>query len=114
MIGYSGDDINKFLWMVRIGGGVYPEIREKDYLSGGTLSVSAQAAPAMKDSLMYKLSYHNFAENAKGTTGKWGYDRTRKVQIAYDPKLDYFEEAFTSKHWMLRVYRLKDVPPNEI
>jgi len=24
MAGYSGDDINKFLWMVRIGGGVFP------------------------------------------------------------------------------------------
>ena len=30
--GYSSDDINKFLWMVRIGGGVYPDhIKEKDY-----------------------------------------------------------------------------------
>ena len=113
-IGYSSDDINKFLWMVRIGGGVFPEIREKDYLSGGTLSVSAAAAPAMRNSLMYKLSYHGFADNAKTTSGQWGYDRARKVQIAYDPKLEYFEEAFTSKHWMLRVYRLKDVPPNEI
>lgn len=33
MVGYSSDDINKFLWMVRIGGGVYPEIKEQDYLS---------------------------------------------------------------------------------
>ena len=32
-MGYSSDDINKFLWMVRIGGSVYPEIKEKDYLS---------------------------------------------------------------------------------
>jgi dolichyl-diphosphooligosaccharide--protein glycosyltransferase len=24
LTGYSGDDINKFLWMVRIGGGVFP------------------------------------------------------------------------------------------
>lgn len=32
--GYSSDDINKFLWMVRIGGGVYPEhIQEKNYLT---------------------------------------------------------------------------------
>lgn len=32
--GYSSDDINKFLWMVRIGGGVYPQhIQEKNYLS---------------------------------------------------------------------------------
>lgn len=34
MSGYSSDDINKFLWMVRIGGGVYPDhIQEKNYLS---------------------------------------------------------------------------------
>jgi hypothetical protein len=33
MVGYSSDDINKFLWMVRIGGGVYPDIKETDYLS---------------------------------------------------------------------------------
>jgi hypothetical protein len=32
--GYSSDDINKFLWMVRIGGGVFPDhIKEKDYLA---------------------------------------------------------------------------------
>lgn len=27
LIGYSSDDINKFLWMVRIGAGVYPDIK---------------------------------------------------------------------------------------
>ena len=32
LIGYSSDDINKFLWMVRIGGGVFPHIKEADYL----------------------------------------------------------------------------------
>ena len=113
VIGYSSDDINKFLWMVRIGGGVYPEIREQDYLAGGTLSVSTPA-PAMKNSLMYKLCYHNFPQMAKDYTGKLGFDRARNVAIQDDPKLEYFEEVFTSSHWMLRVYRLKDVPPNEI
>lgn len=29
---YPSDDINKFLWMVRIGGGVFPEIKEPHYL----------------------------------------------------------------------------------
>jgi hypothetical protein len=29
---YPSDDINKFLWMVRIGGGVFPEIKEPAYL----------------------------------------------------------------------------------
>lgn len=32
LIGYPSDDINKFLWMVRIGGGVFPHIKEADYL----------------------------------------------------------------------------------
>ena len=31
IIGYPSDDVNKFLWMVRIAGGVYPEIKEKDF-----------------------------------------------------------------------------------
>ncbi len=30
---YPSDDINKFLWMVRIGGGVFPDIKESNYLS---------------------------------------------------------------------------------
>lgn len=32
VIRYPSDDINKFLWMVRIGGGVFPDIKEPDYL----------------------------------------------------------------------------------
>ena len=35
MRSYPSDDINKFLWMVRIGGGVFPDIKEKDYLGEG-------------------------------------------------------------------------------
>jgi len=29
--GYSGDDINKFYWMIKITGGVYPHIREENF-----------------------------------------------------------------------------------
>jgi hypothetical protein len=32
LVGYPSDDINKFLWMVCIGGGVDPHIKEPDYL----------------------------------------------------------------------------------
>lgn len=31
IIGYPSDDINKFLWMIRIANGVYPEIKERDF-----------------------------------------------------------------------------------
>jgi hypothetical protein len=33
MTGYSSDDINKFLWMVRIGGGVFPHIKVRTRVS---------------------------------------------------------------------------------
>jgi len=58
-IGYPSDDINKFLWMVRIGGGVFPEIREADYLTArGGYTVDSSMGQALRDSLMYKLSYY--------------------------------------------------------
>lgn len=31
MTGYASDDINKFLWMVRIAGSVDPSVVETDY-----------------------------------------------------------------------------------
>lgn len=34
LIGYSGDDINKFLWMVRIAEGIWPdEVHERDFFT---------------------------------------------------------------------------------
>lgn len=32
---YSGDDISKFIWMIRIGGGVFPDIKEENYFQHG-------------------------------------------------------------------------------
>jgi dolichyl-diphosphooligosaccharide--protein glycosyltransferase len=62
LIGYPSDDINKFLWMVRIGGGVFPEIKEADYLDGqGQYRVDKGAAPALLKSVMYKLSYYELS-----------------------------------------------------
>ena len=35
-IGYSGDDINKFLWMIRIASGVYPDdVQEANFFNAG-------------------------------------------------------------------------------
>lgn len=39
LVGYPSDDINKFLWMVRIGGGVFPHIKEPDYLVSFSLFI---------------------------------------------------------------------------
>ena len=53
LTGYAGDDINKFLWMIRIAGTVYPEIVEADYLSKrGELKVDADAPAKLQQSLL--------------------------------------------------------------
>ncbi|KAL7134826.1 hypothetical protein ABFS83_11G051200 [Erythranthe nasuta] len=109
LVGYPSDDINKFLWMVRIGGGVFPHIKEPDYLRDGQYRIDAQATPTMLNSLMYKLSYYRFVE----TDGR-GFDRVRHTEIGKKHfKLTHFEEVFTTHHWMVRLYKLKS-PKNRI
>ncbi|KAK9102340.1 hypothetical protein Sjap_019594 [Stephania japonica] len=103
LVGYPSDDINKFLWMVRIGGGVFPHIKEPDYLRDGQYRIDSQATPTMLNCLMYKLSYYRFVE----TDGK-GFDRVRRTEIGKKYfKLSHFEEVFTTHHWMVRIYKLK-------
>nr|KYP71410.1 Dolichyl-diphosphooligosaccharide--protein glycosyltransferase subunit STT3 [Cajanus cajan] len=108
--GYSSDDINKFLWMVRIGGGVFPVIKEPDYLVNGEYRVDKGAAPKMLNCLMYKLSYYRFGELTTEYGKPPGYDRARGVEIGNkDIKLEYLEEAFTTQNWIVRIYKVK--PP---
>ncbi len=57
---YSGDDINKFLWMIRIAGGVYPWVKEEHFFSKGQYRIDSAASDTMRNSLMYRLSYYNF------------------------------------------------------
>lgn len=86
VIGYSGDDINKFLWMVRIAEGEHPKdiqvfrlawvkpscttstwlfvcFQESNYFSErGEFRVDSEASQTMLNCLMYKLSYYRFGD----------------------------------------------------
>ncbi|KIJ21023.1 glycosyltransferase family 66 protein [Paxillus involutus ATCC 200175] len=106
LIGYSGDDLNKFLWMVRIAQGVWPdEIQEPNYFNKGEYRVDEQASPTMRESLMYKMSYYRFADLFGG---QQPMDRVRGQQVpAKGPTLDYLDEAFTSENWIVRIYEVK-------
>ena len=110
LLGYSGDDINKFLWMVRIAEGIWPdEIKERDFFTDrGEYKVDSQASKAMKNSLMYKMSYYRFAELFGGRDAA---DRVRNQQIPANdpPQLNILEEAFTSENWIVRIYKVKDL-----
>ena len=111
-IGYPSDDINKFLWMVRIGGGVFPDIRESDYLDrNGQYRVDEEMGKGLRESTMYRLSYYGFADAGPLLGTPRGFDRVRNAVIGLqDFELEYFEEVFTSEHWMMRIYRVLDKP----
>merc|ERR1712088_617449 len=110
VIGYSGDDINKFLWMVRIAEGEHPQdIKESDYFTErGEFRADSEGSPTLLNCLMYKLSYYRFGELKMDYRSPAGYDRTRNAVIGHkDFDLTYLEEAYTSEHWLVRVYRVK-------
>lgn len=110
LLGYSGDDINKFLWMVRISEGIWPdEVHERDFFTErGEYKMDGQASQTMKDSLMYKMSYYRFAELFNGRDA---VDRVRNQNIpaSQAPELNVIEEAYTSQNWIVRIYKVKDL-----
>jgi dolichyl-diphosphooligosaccharide--protein glycosyltransferase len=109
LTGYASDDINKFLWMVRIAGSVDPNVRERDYLSPrGEYRIDAGGSPTMLNSLMYKLCYYRFGEMMTEYGKPTGWDRVRGTEIGNkDFTLEYLEEAFTSEHFIVRVFKVK-------
>jgi len=114
LTGYSSDDINKFLWMVRIGGST-PEgahIKESDYYtSSGEFRVDGEGSPTLLNCLMYKMCYYRFGQVYTEGGKPPGYDRVRNAEIGNkDFELDRLEEAYTSEHWIVRIYKVKDLP----
>ncbi|KAI1755074.1 glycosyltransferase family 66 protein [Xylaria castorea] len=109
LLGYSGDDINKFLWMVRIAEGIWPdEVKERDFFTPrGEYKVDAEASETMKNSLMYKMSYYNYASLFPPGQAQ---DRVRNARLPdQSPVLNSLEEAYTSENWIIRIYKVKDL-----
>ena len=107
-------DINKFLWMVRIGGST-PEgahIKESQYYTpSGEFRVDSEGSPTLHNCLMYKLCYYRFGQLYTEGGKPSGYDRVRHAEIGNkDFELDVVEEAYTTEHWVVRIYKVKDLP----
>ncbi|KAJ4461514.1 putative Dolichyl-diphosphooligosaccharide--protein glycosyltransferase subunit STT3 [Paratrimastix pyriformis] len=110
LTGYASDDINKFLWMVRIGGGVFPRIKERDYLtSQGEFRVDGQASETTLNTLMYKMCYYRFGEVMTSHERPTGWDNVRNCEIGKkDITLNYIDEAYTTEHWIVRIYKVRE------
>eukprot|EP00300_Choanocystis_sp_HF-7_P025024 c26662_g1_i1.p2 GENE.c26662_g1_i1~~c26662_g1_i1.p2 ORF type:complete len:721 (+),score=171.93 c26662_g1_i1:34-2163(+) len=109
LTGYASDDINKFLWMVRIANSTYTDIVERDYFSEkNEYKIDADASETMLDSLMYKMCYFRFGEMYTDQNRGPGYDRVRGAEIGRKTfGLKYIEEAYTSEHWLVRIYKVR-------
>lgn len=105
--GFSGDDLNKFLWMIRIAEGIYPkELSEQDYLTTtGDYRLDTSAPPAMRESIMYKMSFHGIA----ALMGPHAMDRARGQPLpGVDPKLSTLVEAYTTESHIVRIFKVKE------
>jgi len=114
LISYSSDDINKFLWMVRIGGSTEKgqHIKENHYYTpSGEFRVDAEGSSTLHNCLMYKLCYYRFGQLYTEGGKPPGYDRVRHAEIGNkDFELNVVEEAYTTEHWVVRIYKVKDLP----
>ncbi|XP_054165872.1 dolichyl-diphosphooligosaccharide--protein glycosyltransferase subunit STT3A-like [Oppia nitens] len=114
LTGYSSDDINKFLWMVRIGGSTDrgTHIKETDYYTpSGEFRVDKEGSQTLLNCLMYKMSYYRFGSVYTEGGKPPGYDRVRGAEIGIkDFELQVLEEAYTTEHWLVRIYKVKDLP----
>lgn len=106
-------DINKFLWMVRIGGSTDrgAHIKETDYYaSSGDFRIDKEGSPTLLNCLMYKMCYYRFGQVYTEGGKAPGYDRVRGAEIGNkDFELDVLEEAYTTEHWLVRIYKVKDL-----
>ncbi|KAG5326748.1 STT3A glycosyltransferase, partial [Acromyrmex heyeri] len=106
-------NINKFLWMVRIGGSTEKgkSITEWDYYnSAGEFRVDKEGSPILLNCLMYKMCYYRFGQVYTEGGKPSGYDRVRNMEIGNkDFELNTLEEAYTTEHWLVRIYKVKDL-----
>jgi dolichyl-diphosphooligosaccharide--protein glycosyltransferase len=116
-VGLVQDDLEYILWMARVSD-AYPKPRgakqlpipnERELLTRKKeLRIDAGGAPALLQSTLFMLSYFRFNEKMTDEKRPTGFDRARKtvsVKVTLDANL--FEEVYTSKHWIARVYRVK-------
>uniref|UniRef100_A0A673J786 dolichyl-diphosphooligosaccharide--protein glycotransferase n=1 Tax=Sinocyclocheilus rhinocerous TaxID=307959 RepID=A0A673J786_9TELE len=84
-------------------------VSEFDYFTPqGEFRVDKAGSPTLLNCLMYKMSYYRFGEMQLDFRTPPGFDRTRNAEIGNkDIRLKHLEEAFTSEHWLVRIYRVK-------
>lgn len=81
------------------------------FLLSSPSRVDSEGSPHLLNCLMYKLCYYRFGQVYTEGGKPAGYDRVRNAEIgAKDFELDVLDEAYTTEHWIVRIYKVKDMP----
>ncbi|OQS03480.1 dolichyl-diphosphooligosaccharide-protein glycosyltransferase subunit [Thraustotheca clavata] len=106
---FDGDDLDKFPWFLRIAQGVFPDTVDiHRFQVDGHVQVAPPSTDAMKQCLLYKMSYYRFEKMQPDFSKPLGYDTNRNAVIQTEPiELNHFEEVFTSNAWVVRIYKVK-------
>ena len=110
---YSGDDINKFLWMPRIANQTFTNISDTLYqITPYHPVVGERMTTNMTHSMMFKFCYKDFSNYRINPHFQYGYDTMRQAQVneAKRINLKLFEEAYTTKNWIVRIYKVLPDP----
>ncbi len=110
LLGYSGDDINKFLWMVRIAQGVWPdEIQEPNYC--GTCSHCNRNGNRFAElfgggQAVDRVRQQNLPKNGPtlDILGMWPFS---PVGDEFLTNVNIEDEAYTSENWIVRIYQVR-------
>ena len=111
--GYTGDDINKFLWMPRIANQTFTNISGDMYIHGHRSSVVGRDMTVnMSSSMIFKFCYNNYKYYRPHQLYPLGYDVARKTEVPNIQHVSFhlFEESYTTKNWVVRIYKVKPDP----
>jgi dolichyl-diphosphooligosaccharide--protein glycosyltransferase len=68
-------------------------------------------SPTFRNSTAYKMMFNKWDEYDQGSDVEKGFDRARGYPVKnINAKFSHFEEAFTSREWLVRIYKVKDRP----
>jgi len=97
--------------LTNIAAAEYPSIKEDNYYNNGNYKIDKGGSETMLNCLMYKLVYYRFGEIKTKSSEEKGYDAVRRGVIGNaNFKLKHFEEAYTSDRWLVRIYKVLDLP----
>jgi len=111
---HMGTDISKMYWMMRISQNQFPHIIDESLY--GHLDIYEKATPGMVNSVMYKACFYEIEKTPNELTGQMGVnpDSGRQVLTALNGegvKLKYLEEAYSSSHRTIRIFKVKEQSP---